>query len=86
MKKMRMRKATKDNMITYLMVAVLFIVMQGLSAGGVLSNQMQGLLVPLCVYIIAGDFPEPGRGDIRGAESGACRLHVPGSIFQRHVL
>ena len=53
MKKMRMRKATKDNMITYLMVAVLFIVMQGLSAGGVLSNQMQGLLVPLCVYIIA---------------------------------
>ncbi len=52
MKKMRMKKTTKDNMITYVMVAVLFIVMQGLSTGGVLSSQMQGLLVPLCVYVI----------------------------------
>lgn len=53
MKKMKMRKATKDNMITYLMVVVLFIIMQVLAAGGFLSSQIEGLLVPLCVYIIA---------------------------------
>ena len=40
MKKMRMRKATKDNMITYLMVAVLFIVMQGLSLIHILKMAM----------------------------------------------
>jgi ABC-type branched-subunit amino acid transport system permease subunit len=49
----KMRKATKQNMITYLLVIVLFALMQGLSSAGLLTNQIQGLLIPLCVYIIA---------------------------------
>lgn len=49
----KMRKATKQNMITYLMVILLFAIMQGMSAGGLLTNQIEGLLIPLCVYIIA---------------------------------
>ena len=51
--KKKMNKTSKDNFITYLMVLVIFAVVQTLSATGNLSNLLTGLLVPLCVYIIA---------------------------------
>ncbi|MDO4519278.1 MAG: branched-chain amino acid ABC transporter permease [Eubacteriales bacterium] len=49
----KMNKTTKNNAITYLMVIVIFAVVQTLSATGNLSRLLTGLLVPLCVYIIA---------------------------------
>lgn len=34
------------------MVLAAYLIVQGMIAGNLLSNLMQGLLVPLCVYII----------------------------------
>lgn len=47
-----MKKTTKDNMITYAMVLVIFAVVQIMAATGSMSSLMQGLLVPLCTYSI----------------------------------
>ncbi len=42
----------KDNLITYGIVIVAFIIMRVLMAFGLVSSLMTGLLVPLCAYII----------------------------------
>ena len=52
MEKKKLNKTTKSNLITYGMVLAAYLIVQGLIAGNLLSNLMQGLLVPLCVYII----------------------------------
>ncbi len=51
--KFNMDKQTRSNMITYAIVVVTYIIMQLLVNTGNLSSLMQGLLVPLCVYVIA---------------------------------
>ncbi|MBE6569068.1 MAG: branched-chain amino acid ABC transporter permease [Ruminococcaceae bacterium] len=43
---------TRSDFLTYTMVIVAFIVLRVLSAFGMLSNSLTGLLVPLCAYII----------------------------------
>ena len=48
-----MNKTTKNNFITYGMVLVIFAVAQTLSSTGNLSRLLTGLLVPICVYVIA---------------------------------
>lgn len=48
-----MNKITKSNMITYSIVIVAYLVIQLLVTTGSISNLMKGLLVPLCVYVIA---------------------------------
>lgn len=56
MKKMfdfkNMKKGTKDQLITYAMVIVAFVIVQILASTGIMSSLMQGLLVPLCTYSI----------------------------------
>lgn len=52
MKKLNLSKNVKDNIITYGIVIVAYIVIQILISAGSLSSLMQGLLVPLCVYVI----------------------------------
>lgn len=52
MKKFKMTKTFKSNMITYGMVILAYVVMRILISGGHVSSLMQGLLVPLCVYSI----------------------------------
>ena len=47
-----MKKTTKSNLITFAIVIVAYIVMSLLSSLGFLSSLMQGLLVPLCTYVI----------------------------------
>ncbi len=47
----KMKKSTRSKLITYAMVAAGFVVMQGLSAAGMVSNSLAGQLVPICVYI-----------------------------------
>ncbi len=47
-----MNKTTKSNMITYLIVIVACIIVQTLVSMGAVPSLMQGLLVPLCVYVI----------------------------------
>jgi len=48
-----MNKTTKSNLLTYSMVIVVYIVVQILVGTGNISSLMKGLLVPLCVYVIA---------------------------------
>ncbi len=47
-----MNKTAKSNMITYLIVLVAAVIVQGLVSMGAVPSLMQGLLVPLCVYVI----------------------------------
>lgn len=47
-----MNKTTKNNLITYGIVIAAYILMQILVASGSVSSLLQGLLVPLCVYVI----------------------------------
>ena len=51
--KKTVNKTTKNNFITYGMVIAIFVVVQILSSTGNLSRLLTGLLVPICVYIIA---------------------------------
>jgi len=48
-----MNKTTKSNTITYAIVLVAYLVMQILVSTGSISSLMKGLLVPMCVYVIA---------------------------------
>lgn len=48
----KMTKTTKNNLITYGMVILLFVIMQAMVSTGNVSSLLQGLLVPLCAYII----------------------------------
>lgn len=47
-----MNKITKNNFLTYGMVIAIFAVVQILLATGKVSSLIQGLLVPLCIYVI----------------------------------
>lgn len=48
----KMSKVTKNNLITYLMVIIAYIVVQILVTTGHVSSLIQGLLVPFCTYVI----------------------------------
>lgn len=47
-----MSKNFKSNLTTYAMVVVIYIVMQILISAGVISYHIQGMLVPVCAYVI----------------------------------
>lgn len=48
----KINKTTRSNLITYGMVIAMFVIMQALVSAGRISSLLQGLLVPLCAYII----------------------------------
>ena len=52
MKKLNLSKNVKDNIITYGIVIVAYLIIQALISTGSLSSLIQSLLVPLCVYVI----------------------------------
>ena len=52
MLKKKMSKNTRSSLITYGIVIVAFIVMQTLISTGSISSLMEGLMIPLCIYII----------------------------------
>lgn len=52
MKKLKLNKSLKDNIITFGIVIVCFIIIEILMSLGLVSSLIKGLLVPLCVYII----------------------------------
>ena len=49
---MKMTKDFKENLITYGIVIVAFIIVEIMTATGSISSLMKGLLIPLCVYVI----------------------------------
>ncbi len=48
---MKIMKKLKGNVLTYIILGVLFAVMFTLDKAGALSSQMSGLLVPICWYV-----------------------------------
>ena len=48
----KMNKNTKSNLITYGIVIAAFIIMQTLISTGSISSLLEGLMVPLCYYVI----------------------------------
>lgn len=52
MKKIKINKTIKNDMITYGMVILAYIVVQILISSGHVSSLIQGLLVPFCTYVI----------------------------------
>lgn len=50
--KIKMTKNLRENLITYGIVIVAFIIVESMIATGNISSLMKGLLVPLCVYVI----------------------------------
>ena len=52
---MRLQNAIKNNaktLVTYAVVTVMYIVMQIMASGGMLSTSVKGYLVPICCYIV----------------------------------
>lgn len=47
-----MKKSTKSNLVTYGMVLAFYIIIQLLLGAGVLNHSMQGMLVPICTYVV----------------------------------
>ena len=47
-----MQKSTKSNVITLGIVVGFYVLIQILSAAGVLTNSFSGQLVPICAYVI----------------------------------
>ena len=47
-----MNKNTKKNMITYAIVIAAFVIMQSLISAGSISSLLEGLMVPICIYVI----------------------------------
>ena len=52
MKKLWNNKNTRTNLLTFALVIVAFVIMQGLSSAGMLKSAMKGQLIPICVYIV----------------------------------
>ena len=53
MKKMNgINKTTKNNLITYGIVIVAFAIMQTLISTGSVSSLIEGIMVPICIYVI----------------------------------
>lgn len=48
----KMNKMTRNNLITYLIVIVIYVIAQILVMTGSISSLLKGLLVPLCAYVI----------------------------------
>lgn len=47
-----MKKSTRNNLITYGMVIAFYVVIQILVTGGVLNHSIQGMLIPICTYVV----------------------------------
>ena len=52
MKNLRLNKASRTNFLTYGMVIVLYIVLQIMANGGMMSSSLKGQLVPICAYVV----------------------------------
>ena len=72
--KRRMSKATVSSLSNYGLIIAIFIIVQICSAAGVLTNQIEGLLIPVCIYVIAAislnlvvGFPESSAWDTRAS-------------------
>ena len=52
MKKLRLNKTSRTNFLTYAMVVIAFLALQGMISTNTLSSTMKGQLVPICAYVV----------------------------------
>jgi len=52
MKKLNLTKASRRNFLTYGVVILAFLILQGLASAGAMSSMLKGLLVPICAYVV----------------------------------
>lgn len=52
MNKFKISKNLRDNLITYGIIILVYVIVQVMNNAGKISSLMQGLLVPLCIYVI----------------------------------
>ena len=52
MSKLNLTKVSRRNFVTYGVVILAFVILQGLSAAGAMSSMLKGLLVPICAYVV----------------------------------
>lgn len=52
MKKLKMKKQTRQSLVTLLGVAVAYIAVSAAKSGGLMSYSLRGQLVPICAYIV----------------------------------
>ena len=52
MKTKRLGRTTRQNLVTYAIVVIAFIVITIMNLAGLLSNSLEGQLVPICTYVI----------------------------------
>ena len=45
-------RTTRQNLVTYAIVVLAFVIIQVMEAAGVLSNSLSGQLIPICAYVI----------------------------------
>ena len=48
----KIKKTTKNNLITYAMVIIVYVIAQTMISTGSMSSLLEGLMVPLCMYAI----------------------------------
>ncbi len=51
-KKNAITKASRNGFITYGVVILAYVILQALTTGGKLSSMLQGMLVPICAYVV----------------------------------
>ncbi len=78
--KKTMNKTAKNNLITYAIAIGAFILMQILIGSGSISSLMQGLLVPLCTYVILAVSLNLVVGIFGRTQSRSCRFYVCGCL------
>lgn len=75
-----MKKSTKDHIITFAMVVVVYIIVQVMITTGNMSSLMQGLLVPMCTYSIVAIGLNLCVGYLGELSIGHAWIYVCGSI------
>ena len=78
----KMKKTTKNNLITYAMVIIVYVIAQTMISTGSMSSLLEGLMVPLCMYAIMAVSLNLVVGYPGRAEPGTCRIYVRGSVLQ----
>ena len=48
----KMRKATRTSLVNYLLVTVVFIIVQVMISTGGIKSSLKGQLVPICAYVV----------------------------------
>ncbi|MBQ1351538.1 MAG: branched-chain amino acid ABC transporter permease [Oscillospiraceae bacterium] len=52
MKSIRLNKTTRKNYLTYGLVIVAYVILQLMSSSGATTSTLQGMLVPICAYVV----------------------------------